>query len=114
MKPVFIYFREVPFNDNNKFVSDFSDEEFVQKVYFSKKTDYYIASLDCNLILKEDVKKDRKNLIEELFGRSRLLLEKCADYQNDIEWLTSYFLYYYNFPGFGVTYNFTIYSKILD
>ena len=37
MKPVFIYFKVVPFNDNNKFVLDFSDEEFVQKVYFSKK-----------------------------------------------------------------------------
>ena len=44
MKPVFIYFREVPFNDNNKFVLDFSDEEFVEGVYFSKKKDYYIAS----------------------------------------------------------------------
>ena len=37
MKPVFIYFREVPFNGNNKFVLDFSDEEFVQGVCFSKE-----------------------------------------------------------------------------
>ena len=37
MKPVFIYFREVPFNDNNKFVLDFSHEEFVQIFFFSKK-----------------------------------------------------------------------------
>ena len=34
-------------------ITNFSDGEFVQRVYFSKKTDYYIASLDCNLILKE-------------------------------------------------------------
>ena len=37
MKPVSIYFREVPFNGNNKFVLDFLDEEFAQRVYFSKK-----------------------------------------------------------------------------
>ena len=34
MKPVFIYFREIPFNNINKFVLDFSDDEFVQKVDF--------------------------------------------------------------------------------
>ena len=114
MKPVFIYFREVPFNDNNKFVLDFSDEEFVQRVYFSKKTDYYIASLDCNLILKEYIKKDKEKMIEELSARSRLLLQKGAAYQNDIGWLTSATAGYYNFPGFGVTYNFITYPKIID
>ena len=71
MKLVFVYFREVPFNDNNKFELDFSDEEFVQRVYFRKKTDYYIVSLDCNLILKEEIKKDRKKLIEKLSEISR-------------------------------------------
>ena len=114
MKPVFIYFREVPFNDNNKFVLDFSDEEFVQRVYFSKKTDYYIASLDCNLILKEYIKKDKEKMIEELSARSRLSLQKGAAYQNDIGWLTSATAGYYNFPGFGVTYNFITYPKIID
>ena len=84
MKPVFIYFREVVFNDNNKFVLDFSDEEFVQRVYFSKKADYYIASLDCNLILKEFIKKDKLKMIEELSAKSRLLLQKGAANQNDI------------------------------
>ena len=61
MKPSFIYFKEIPFNDNNKFVLDFSDEEFVQKGYFDKNINYYIASLDCNLILKGEIKKDKKN-----------------------------------------------------
>ena len=62
MKPSFIYFKEIQFNDNNKFVLDFSDEEFVQKVYFDKNINYYIASLDCNLILKEEIKKDKKKI----------------------------------------------------
>ena len=77
MKPVSIYFREVPFNDNNKFVLDFLDEEFAQRVYFSKKTDYYMASLDCNLILKEEIEKDRIKLIEKLSEISRELIEKA-------------------------------------
>ena len=75
MKPSFIYFKEIPFNDNNKFVLDFSDEEFVQKVYFCNNINYYIASLDCNLILKEKIKIDKKR-IEELSQKSRLLLKK--------------------------------------
>ena len=75
MKPSFIYFKEIPFNDNNKFVLDFSDEEFVQKVYFYNNINYYIASLDCNLILKEKIKIDKKR-IEELSQKSRLLLKK--------------------------------------
>ena len=114
MHPVFIYFREAPFNDNNKFALDFQMNNLYKKFILVKKTDYYIASLDCNLILKEDIKKDKKKLIEELSNRSRLLLEIGADYQNDIGWLTSYLPYYYNFPEFGVTYNFIIYPKILD
>ena len=66
MKPVFIYFGKILFGNNNKFVLDFSDDEFVQKVDFEKNVNYYIASLDCNLILKEEIKKDKKQEIEEL------------------------------------------------
>ena len=113
MKPSFIYLKEIPFNDNNKFVLDFSDEEFVQKVYFDKNISYYIASLDCNLILKKEIKKDKKK-IEELSQKSRLLLEKGAAYQNDIGWMTSAVANYYNFSGFGVTYNLILYPKIID
>ena len=113
MKPVFIYFKEIPFNDNNKFVLDFSDQEFIQKVYFDKNIDYYIASLDCNLILKDEIKKDEKKL-KNFLKKSRLLLGKDADYQNDIGWMTSVIANYYNFSGFGVTYNFILYPKIID
>ena len=79
-----------------------------------KKTDYYIANLDCNLILKEYIKKDKETMIEELSARIRLLLQKGTAYQNDIGWLTSATAGYYNFPGFGVTYNFITYPKIID
>ena len=114
MKPVFIYFKEIPFKDNNKFVLDFSDDEFIQKVTFEKNINYYIASLECNLILKEKIKKDKKKQIEELYQKSRLLLEKGVAYQNDIGQWTSKIAPYYNFSGFGLTYNFITYPNIID
>ena len=63
--------------------------------------------------MKEDIEKDKENIIEEISEKSRLLLEKGAAYQNDIGWLTSYIADYYNFPGFRVTYNFITYPKII-
>ena len=60
MNPDFVYFKELAIGDNNKFVLDFSDEEFIQKINFNKSFNYYIASLDCNLLLKEYIKKDKR------------------------------------------------------
>ena len=60
MKADFIYFKEMPLDVNNKFVLDFSDEEIAERVYFDKNLNYYISSLDCNLILKEEIKKNKK------------------------------------------------------
>ena len=68
MNPDFNYFKEIALDDNNKFVLDFSDKEFIQKTNFNKNFNYYIASLDFNLkilILKEYIKKEKKE-IEEL------------------------------------------------
>ena len=89
MNPDFIYFKELALDDNNKFVLDFSDEEFIQKINFNKNFNYYIVSLDCNLILKEHIKKDKKKEIKELSQKSRLLLGKGAAYQSDIGFLTT-------------------------
>ena len=42
------------------------------------------------------------------------MLEKGAAYQNDIGWMTSAIAGYFNFPGFGVTYNLILYPKTID
>ena len=60
MNPDFLYFIELALDDNNKFVLDFSDGDFIQKINFNKNFNCYTASLDCNLILKEHIKKDKK------------------------------------------------------
>ena len=49
MIPVLIYFRETHLDDNNKFILDFSDQEFVQEIEFLLKNKYYITSLNCKL-----------------------------------------------------------------
>ena len=35
MRPCFIYFNEIKLDDNNKFILDFSNEEFIREVNLS-------------------------------------------------------------------------------
>ena len=86
MNPAFIYCKESILNDNNKLVLDFPDEEFVHEVNFLNKLDYYITSLNCNLILKNIVSdhkdnKDRKILIEKDFysKKAQLIRTKLVE-----------------------------------
>ena len=73
MRPCFIYFTEI--NDNDKFTLDFSNEEFIQEVNFSTKNDYFITSLNCNLIVKENIDK-KKKLIEDLLKKKSIIIRK--------------------------------------
>ena len=90
----------------------------MQQLSFLKNQDYYISSLNYNLILKESKQfnyKDKKKEIEELSQKSRLFLEKGTTYQNDIGWMTSAIDGYFNFSGFGVTYScFVLYPKTIN
>lgn len=62
MKPVFIYFKEIVLDDNNKFTLDFSTTKFIYEIDFLTKNDYYVSSLNCNLIVKKDIYKKRNYL----------------------------------------------------
>ena len=107
MNVCFIYFDEIPLKDNNKFTLNFFNEDMIQKISFNKITNYYIASLDCNLILEKHIKKIRKKF-EELSKISRLLLDKGDAYQLDIGWLTSSLSSILDFPSIEQkTYNLT-------
>ena len=61
MRPCFIYFNEIKLDDNNTFTLNFSNEELKQEVSFSTKNDSFIASLNCNLIVKEHIDKKKRN-----------------------------------------------------
>ena len=52
MKPCFIYFNEIALS-NDKFTSDFSDQELVQEIDFLSNNDYYITSVAYKLKVKK-------------------------------------------------------------
>ena len=93
MQPIYFYFKETLLDANNKFTLDFSNTELVYHINFCPKNDYNIT-MNCNLIIANscgDVTQDIKDLSE----KSRLLLEKGADYHFTLAFV--YLLYYY--PG---------------
>ena len=86
MEPVYIYFKEIALDENNKFMLEFSQTDQIYNVHFSPKKDYFITSMNCNLDLQGDLKNT--NILDETkehSEKSRLLLEKCPVYQNDIK-----------------------------
>ena len=112
MNPAFIYYNEITFNNDNKFILDFLNEQFVQKIKFFKRKDYFITSLNCNLKLKTITKEDKKKEIEELSKISNLLLEKGSDYQDDIDYMLLDSSPKFNFNDFTRTYNYKKDSRI--
>ena len=67
------------------------------------------------MILKEEIKKDKKKLIEELSEISRKLIEKGAAYQVDIGYLTSQLSNIYNVPNIkNLTYDWVIQPSFFD
>ena len=89
MKPIFIYFKEIELDDNNKFTVDFSNTEIIYEMDFLTKNDDYITSLNSDLIVKEH-NDNKSKLIKDLSEKSRLLLEKSPSYQNDINEISNF------------------------
>ena len=74
MEPIFFYFKETLLQANNKFTLDFSSMELIYQINFFTEYDYYITTMNCNLIIANDY-GDLLNDIKELSTKSRLLLE---------------------------------------
>ena len=86
MEPILIYFKEIALSKNDKFTLKFSRTDQIHKVHFSRKKDYFITSMNCDLNLEQDIKNDGVlDEIKELSEKSRLLLKKGPAYQNDIK-----------------------------
>ena len=75
MEPIFFYFKETPLEANNKFTLDFSGTELVYQINFSNENDYYITTMNYNLVIMNDY-GDLLDDIKELSTKSQLLLEK--------------------------------------
>ena len=86
MELIFIYFKEIALNENNKFTLEFSQTDQIYKVHFSPRKDYFITSMNCDLNLEQDIKNDGVlDKIKELSEKTGLLLVKGPAYQNDIK-----------------------------
>ena len=83
MEPIFFYLKETPLEANNKFTLDFSNTELIYQINISTKNDYYIATINCNLVIVNDY-GDLIDDIRDLSTKSRLLLEKGPAHQFDL------------------------------
>ena len=109
MNPDFLYFIELALDDNNKFVLDFSDGDFIQKINFNKNFNCYTASLDCNLILKEHIKKDKKKKkYKNYLEKADFYLKKEQLIKMILGFLTTNSNGLFNIPFSGLTYHFKL------
>ena len=75
MEPIFMYWNKIKFEDNNNFKDfkvKFTNGDNLVSVFFKKKKDYHITSMDAFISLELDVKelKDYKEIkkISEIFN----------------------------------------------
>ena len=47
MEPTFIYYNNLTFNEEKKFLIDFSNENSLEDVVYKKNKDYYVTSMTC-------------------------------------------------------------------
>ena len=80
MEPIFFYFEEAPLGLFNRFTLDFSNTELNYQINFSTENDYYITTMNCNLVIANDYGRLLDD-IKKLSTKSRFLLEKRAAYQ---------------------------------
>ena len=112
MKLIFICFKEIELDDNDKFTLDFSNTEIIYEIDVLTKNDYCITSLNCDLIVKEN-NDDKSKLIKDLSEKSRLLLEKGPAYQNNINEI-SYFVRATELKTVGKKLNLIYLMKLLN
>ena len=112
MKLIFIRFKEIELDDNDKFTLDFSNTEIIYEIDVLTKNDYCITSLNCDLIVKEN-NDDKSKLIKDLSEKSRLLLEKGPAYQNNINEI-SYFVRATELKTVGKKLNLIYLMKLLN
>ena len=103
MNPVLIYQSEIKLDYNNKFTINFIDGDIINKVQILRKNQYYISSLNCNILKSNNkevaIDKTKKKLVDDLFIISKELLDKGSDYKNDIKYMSSFLPYNFNLPN---------------
>ena len=75
MEPIFFYFKETPLGVDNRFTLDFSNTELIYQINVSIEKDYYITTMNCNLVIAKYY-GGLLDVIKKFPTKSRLLLEK--------------------------------------
>ena len=79
MDTIFIYTNNLTFDENQKFILNFSDGDVFKSVNFSKENDYYIMSMFCFIEVSNDITKlkqyndiEKKSIIANPYVRNRI------------------------------------------
>ena len=54
MEPIFFYFKETPVVVDNTFTLDFSNTKLIYQIDFTTENDYYITTMNCDLVIAND------------------------------------------------------------
>ena len=77
MDPIFIYNNNLIFDENQRFILNFSDGDILKSVNFSKENDYFIMSMSCFTEVFNDITKlkqyndiEKKSIIANRYIRN--------------------------------------------
>ena len=81
MKPTFIYYNNLSFNQNKRITLEFSDGDLPEGVIFKKNKDYYITSMSCYVDLTVVVTKlPLFDKIKEILDLGNAILDGGVDF----------------------------------
>ena len=102
MNPVLIYQSETKLDYNNKFTINFIDGDIINKVQFLRKNQYYISSLNCNILKSNNkevaIDKTKKKLVDDLSLINKEILNKGSDRKNEINYVSLFLPENFNLP----------------
>ena len=77
MDPIFIYNNNLIFDENQRFILNFSDGDILKGVNFSKENDYFIMSMSCFTEVFNDITRlkqyndiEKKSIIANRYIRN--------------------------------------------
>ena len=81
MDPIFIYNNNLIFDENQRFILNFSDGDILKGVNFSKENDYFIMSMLCFTEVFNDITKlkqcndiEKKSIIANRYIRNGIMV----------------------------------------
>ena len=79
MNPIFIYDNNVIFDENQRFILNFSNGDVLKGVNLSKENDHYIMSMSCLIEVSNDITKlkqcddiEKESIISNRYIRNRI------------------------------------------